>query len=115
MDVSELGALKSLSILSTSHYYICSIWQNFSSIKFSLFSEGLVNAGYESSMIGYGLSADHRNYRMRFKDEAMTFAKTAKKFEKLLPKEITNSNLGFEIWNIAQKELNKPIVYMKFK
>ena len=69
---------------------------------------GLVNAGYESSMIAYGLSADHRNYRKRFKDEAMTFAKTAEKFEKLLPKEVTNSNLGFEVWRIAQKELEKP-------
>jgi hypothetical protein len=66
-------------------------------------------------MIGYGLSADHRNYRRRFKDEAMTFAKTAEKFEKLLPKEVTNSNLGFEIWRMAQKRLDKPIVYMKFK
>jgi len=76
---------------------------------------GLVNAGYESSMIAYGLSADHRNYRKRFKDEAMTFAQTAEKFEKLLPKEVTNSNLGFEIWRIAQKRLEKPLVYMKFK
>ena len=50
-----------------------------------------------------------------FKDEVMTFAKTAEKFEKLLPKEVTNSILGFEIWRIAQKRLDKPIVYMKFK
>ena len=51
----------------------------------------------------------------RFKDEVMTFAKTAEKFEKLLLKEVTNSNLGFETWKIAQKRLDKPIVYMKFK
>ena len=80
-----------------------------------MFFKGLVNAGYESSMIAYGLSADHRNYRKRFKDEAMNFAQTAEKFEKLLPKEVTNSNLGFEIWRIAQKRLEKPLVYMKFK
>ena len=66
-------------------------------------------------MIGYGLSADHRNYRRRFKDGAMTFAKTAEKFEKLLPKEVADSSLGFEIWRMAQKRLDKPIVYMKFK
>ena len=30
---------------------------------FSLFLKGLVNAGCKSSMIAYGLSADHRNYQ----------------------------------------------------
>ena len=68
---------------------------------------GLCDAGYYSAMMGYFLT-DHRDEKKRFRDEAMNFAKTAEKFEKLLPIEVVQP----EIWKRAQEKLATPIVYL---
>ena len=68
----------------------------------------LVN-GYRCAMIGFLLTDNHRNYRKKYRDEALNFAKTALKFEKLLPKEIVDP----ERLKSIVEDLERPLCYPK--
>ena len=65
--------------------------------------------GYRCAMIGFLLTDDHRNYKKKYRDEALNFAKTALKFEKLLPKEIVDP----ERWKSIVEDLERPLCYPK--
>lgn len=49
----------------------------------------LLESGYRSAMVGFLLTCDYSN-KKQYRDEALKFAKTALKFEKILPKEFVD-------------------------
>ena len=49
----------------------------------------LLESGYRSAMVGFLLTGDYSN-KKQYRDEALKFAKTALKFEKILPKEFVD-------------------------
>ena len=70
----------------------------------------LLESGYRSAMVGFLLSGDHRNYKKQYRNEALNFAKTALKFEKILTKEFVDpAKLKRTI-----EELEKPLIQVSY-
>ena len=70
---------------------------------------GLLETGYHATVLGY-LLTEHRGEKKKFQQEALSFIKTAEKFEKLLGKEIVQP----EVWLDRKKRWSTPIMYTKF-